>query len=188
LLHDSLTFFACLLLRPSSRAKMIAKAACFALVAAATATDTVTNLTCAPGTGDAVAVPDKLAPMAFEQLAYGAVAPSGWLLDQLVTQANALSGWMPISQVRRPGGAVPSKWWRRGGSPRDTPNLDMQPFKRPPRCSHLPCRHPVSQFPGAIDVNTSLWIGGDGKAGGGTDQVWSFTMLLSAYHAHCHPH
>lgn len=65
----------------------------------------------------------SLAPSSFEAIPLGNVAPSGWLLEQLLLQANSLSGYM-------------SK----------------------------------STFPGAVDVNTSLWIGGDGKKGGGTTQ------------------
>ena len=61
------------------------------------------------------------APAAWSPLPLGALAPQGWLLEQLVRQANALSGFMP-----------------------------------------------TSTFPGAIDVNTSLWVGGNLTSG--TDQ------------------
>ena len=61
------------------------------------------------------------APAAWRPLPLGSVAPQGWLLNQLLTQANSLSGYMP-----------------------------------------------TSTFPGAIDVNTSLWVGGNLSSG--TDQ------------------
>ena len=61
------------------------------------------------------------APPSWQPLPLGSIAPQGWLLEQLLTQANALSGFMP-----------------------------------------------TSTFPGAIDVNTSLWIGGNLSSG--TDQ------------------
>jgi hypothetical protein len=37
-------------------------------------------------------LPAKLQPMAIRLLPLGQVTPSGWLLDQLVLQANSLSG------------------------------------------------------------------------------------------------
>ena len=61
------------------------------------------------------------APAAWSPLPLGALAPQGWLLEQLIRQANALSGFMP-----------------------------------------------TSTFPGALDVNTSLWVGGNLTTG--TDQ------------------
>jgi hypothetical protein len=63
-----------------------------------------------------------LAPLAFQPLPIGQVAPRGWLLEQLVLQANSLSGFMA-----------------------------------------------KSTFPGADTVNTSIWVGGDGKASHGHD-------------------
>ena len=66
---------------------------------------------------------NDLAPRAYKPLPLGSISPQGWILDQLILQANALSG-------------VLSK----------------------------------STFPGAITVNTSLWVGGNGTAGGNTDQ------------------
>ena len=69
------------------------------------------------------ATPSKLVDKAFKSLPVGSIAPKGWLLDQLLLQANSLSGYM-------------SK----------------------------------STFPGADRVNSSLWVGGDGKKQGGTTQ------------------
>ena len=82
------------------------------------------------------------APAAWSPLPLGALAPQGWLLEQLITQANALSGFMPSST-----------------------------------------------FPGALDVNTSLWVGGNLTSG--TDQwlpYWSngnvpLLMLIRAANA-----
>ena len=37
------------------------------------------------------------APAAWRPLPLGSVAPQGWLLNQLLTQANSLSGYMPTS-------------------------------------------------------------------------------------------
>jgi hypothetical protein len=68
-------------------------------------------------------IPTKLAKKAFVPFQYGKVAPKGWLLGQLVRQANSLSGYMA-----------------------------------------------TSTFPGADHVNTSAWVGGDGKKAGGTTQ------------------
>ena len=42
-------------------------------------------------------VPASLQPKAFELLPLGSTQPSGWLLNQLVLQANSLSGWMAVS-------------------------------------------------------------------------------------------
>ena len=82
-----------------------------------------TPLKCANNLGEDASlsgpVPANLQPKAFDLLPLGSTVPDGWLLNQLVLQANSLSGWMAIST-----------------------------------------------FPGAVDVNTSLWIGGDGKTGG----------------------
>ena len=46
-------------------------------------------------------LPGPLAPRAFRPLATGQIAPAGWLLDQLLLQANSLSGYM--SQSTFPG-------------------------------------------------------------------------------------
>eukprot|EP00729_Bicosta_minor_P010655 gene10655-21529_t len=41
--------------------------------------------------------PAVLQPRAFELLPLGAVVPDGWLLNQLVIQANSLSGYLSVS-------------------------------------------------------------------------------------------
>ena len=41
-----------------------------------------------------LATPATLAPRAFEPLPLGAIAPQGWLQDQLVRQASSLSGYL----------------------------------------------------------------------------------------------
>jgi len=51
----------------------------------------------ASGAAAAAAAPQTLAPRAFTPLPLGQVAPRGWLLEQLVVQANALSGYMAKS-------------------------------------------------------------------------------------------
>ena len=63
----------------------------------------------------------KPSPAAWRALPLGSIAPRGWLLEQLLLQANSLSGFMP-----------------------------------------------TSTFPGAVYVNTSMWVGG--HLGTGTDQ------------------
>jgi hypothetical protein len=85
------------------------------------------------------------APAAWRPLPLGSVAPQGWLLNQLLTQANSLSGYMPTSTF--PGAAVPPH-----------PTL-IQPASGPLL---------TTPDPGAIDVNTSLWVGGNLSSG--TDQ------------------
>ena len=101
----------------------------FAVLAAAR--ETVPSLICegqcTPGVGSPQGavplVPTGLAPKAYDPLPLGSIAPAGWLLGQLLRQANSLSGYMA-----------------------------------------------KSTFPGADHVNTSAWVGGDGKKAGGTDQ------------------
>ena len=39
-----------------------------------------------------------LAPRTFEPLPLGAIAPQGWLLEQLVRQASSLSGYLSSTQ------------------------------------------------------------------------------------------
>ena len=52
----------------------------------------------------------QLAPRAYRPLPLGSVAPRGWLLEQLLTQSNGLSGVLPISTF--PGADVvnASRW------------------------------------------------------------------------------
>ena len=56
------------------------------------------------------------APPVYKPLPLGSIAPSGWLLDQLVLQANALSGYMPTSTF--PGAITvnQSVWWNRSST------------------------------------------------------------------------
>ena len=75
--------------------------------------------------GDCVATNKLLAPLAplsqparpmFMPLPMGSIAQSGWLLDQLVLQANSLSGFMPTSTF--PGAITvnQSVWWNRSST------------------------------------------------------------------------
>ena len=81
-----------------------------------------TPLLCPSGDAALIVAP-TVQPAALETLPFGTVGPSGWLLDQLLLQANGLAGYLSDSS-----------------------------------------------FPGADHVNTSLWVGGDGKKGGGATQ------------------
>jgi hypothetical protein len=103
-----------------------------------------TNLSCGPGCSRGASPPlpnlTNPAPPVWEALPLGSLAPKGWLLEQLLLQANALSGFMP-----------------------------------------------TSTFPGAVDVNTSQWVGGKSGMGGTTQWLpyWSngnvpLVMLLRA--------
>ena len=87
-------------------------------------------------------------PAAWRPLPLGSVAPQGWLLNQLLTQANSLSGYMPTSTF--PGAAVP-----------------LQPHPTALGMGSVACLASDAST-GAIDVNTSLWFGGNLSSG--TDQ------------------
>lgn len=56
----------------------------------------VTELHCNPGHQN-IKAPTALTAKAFERLPLGAIAPSGWLLEQLLLQANSLAGYMSDS-------------------------------------------------------------------------------------------
>ena len=70
----------------------------------------------AAGSGSAGPPLSQPAPPVFKPLPLRSIAPSGWLLDQLVLQANSLSGFMPISTF--PGAITvnQSVWWNRSGA------------------------------------------------------------------------
>ena len=59
--------------------------------------------------------PCQPAAPAWAQLPIRALAPDGWLLDQLVTQANGLSGYLPKSTFPGAEQVNASAWWGGGG-------------------------------------------------------------------------
>jgi hypothetical protein len=61
-----------------------------------TARRTVTDLRCEVGTHD-IAPPVALTPKKFERPKVGAIAPEGWLLQQLLLQSNSLAGYLSDS-------------------------------------------------------------------------------------------
>jgi hypothetical protein len=52
------------------------------------------SLICEGQCSEPVEVPLKLAPPAYQPIPLGSILLSGWLLGQLVRQANSLSGYM----------------------------------------------------------------------------------------------
>ena len=56
----------------------------------------VTDLRCEVGR-NAIAAPATLAPKKFERPPVGAIAPQGWLLEQLLLQSNSLAGYLSDS-------------------------------------------------------------------------------------------
>lgn len=58
-----------------------------------------TDLRCGMGCGASGNFPilDSPAPPAWEAVPLGSLAPRGWVLEQLLIQANGLSGFMPLS-------------------------------------------------------------------------------------------
>lgn len=87
----------------------------------------------------------QLAPRSFEPLPLGAIAPQGWLQDQLVRQASSLSGY--ISQTRGLGNAPPlyhgdsdvvnqSQWIGGDGWPGDHLDSNDQVCRCPPAQRH----------------------------------------------------
>eukprot|EP00966_Prymnesium_polylepis_P285992 6606292-Prymnesium_polylepis.1 len=71
---------------------------------------------CRKTAGAAASPLSQPAPPVFKPLPLGSIAPSGWLLDQLVLQANSLSGYMPTSTF--PGAITvnQSVWWNRSST------------------------------------------------------------------------
>jgi len=56
-----------------------------------------TDLSCRPSADRKIAQAKDLAPMAMQLPPVGSIAPSGWLLEQLLLQSNSLSGYMSDS-------------------------------------------------------------------------------------------
>ena len=75
---------------------MRATACLLALTAVAHAERSVTDLRCEVGDQN-IAAPKKLAPKMFERPPVGAIAPGGWLLEQLLLQSNSLAGYLSDS-------------------------------------------------------------------------------------------
>ena len=67
-----------------------------ALGAVAHAERSVTDLKCEAGDQN-IAVPSKLTPKMLERPPVGAIAPGGWLLEQLLLQSNSLAGYLSHS-------------------------------------------------------------------------------------------
>ena len=63
-----------------------------------------------------VETPTKLAPPAYQPIPLGNIAPSGWLLDQLIRQANSLSGYMAKSTFPGANTVNMSRWVGGNGS------------------------------------------------------------------------
>lgn len=91
----------------------------FALVLAVASELAPTDLTCRSGCANTRApfpVLTNPAPAAWAPLPLGSIAPGGWLLEQLLVQANALSGFMPRSTF--PGAdTVNQSLWVGGDAP-----------------------------------------------------------------------
>jgi len=75
---------------------------------------------CTPGVGAAAGatppVPSSLAPPAYDPLPLGSIAPQGWLLGQLLRQANSLSGYMAKSTFPGADHVNTSSWIGGNGS------------------------------------------------------------------------
>ena len=76
-----------------------------------------TDMTCGAGCGkdgsDPIPVLDQPAPPRWQPLPMGSIAPRGWLLEQLLVQANALSGFMPTSTFPGAADVNQSTWTNR---------------------------------------------------------------------------
>ena len=92
--------------------------------------------------------PAALQPRAFELLPLGAVVPDGWLLNQLVLQANSLSGYLSVSTF--PGASTVNQ--SASGEERRKKALPWQLVKRARGCCWWYCTtKPPSNVP-ARDV------------------------------------
>jgi len=91
----------------------------FALILAVASELAPTDLTCRSGCANTRApfpVLANPAPAAWAPLPLGSIVPGGWLLEQLLVQANALSGFMPRSTF--PGAdTVNQSLWVGGDAP-----------------------------------------------------------------------
>ena len=69
----------------------------------------------------------QLAPRAYKPLPLGSIAPGGWLLEQLITQSNGLSGALPTSTF--PGAdVVNSSRWLGGDGAADLGTTQWLPY------------------------------------------------------------
>ena len=86
---------------------------------------TPTDLTCTPSSAPPFAVPQKLQPMANTLPPVGSVAPSGWLLEQLLIQANSLAGYLSTSTFPGADRVNTSLWSNRSAVPKDSITLSL---------------------------------------------------------------
>ena len=107
----------------------------------------VTDLRCEVGR-NAIAAPATLAPKQFERPPVGAIAPQGWLLEQLLLQSNSLAGYLSDSSFPGADHVNTSAWSGGDGSkaslartkakakaaadkPMEMPKIDLPKFELP---------------------------------------------------------